>query len=454
MKRFLWKGLSCLLVLSLLVCGLVSCKSTAQKINELEGWEHFRELMLQVEKTEETIDSYTMEGELRFHGLVSDVGTDITTESVASVSGLLEGEYADLRVQESFMEIPDADFEQTITYTEGFSDGKAFRIYDADGKGQRIWSEMTSTDYRAYALEKSADLAMDISLLTEETATVSYEYEKGEGWTVTVEDIDDSVMDVYMTFLGFDELVEYENPETMTIVFAIDDDFYKQSLKLEAVYEKEGFQDATTITMEVAYKDYNATEVESVDLDDCTEVSDLRLIYRFEKLLKEMQTAKEGSFLVRHSVWADYGGAYDSDSEDATVSFREDDEGNYSYTLDSGTSTIERKNVDKKQRAKIHALIDRIDFIGRAAYYVSDIRIVEGFYYEFVLTDVAPSNLASIQQSLGTEEYTSEATLMFKVQDEKLIEYRCELELELEGKYGTFEFGSSTYYEADPETED
>lgn len=455
MKRFFPKGLSCLLVLSMLVCGLVSCKSTAQKINELEEWDRFVELMTRTEEADKKIDSYTVEGEMRFHGLVSGVGTDMTATMAMTISGLLEGDYAEVKTQETVVEIPGADFEQTVTYTEGYLDGKAFRIYDADGKGQRIWSELSSADYRAYSLGRQADEALDVSLLTKETATLSYEYEKGEGWTITVSEIDDDVMDVYVTFFGVDEFVDYQTPETMTLTFGIDDDFQKKSLKIEAVYEKEGFQDATTVTLENFYKDYNTTEVKSVDLEDCTEISDLRLIYQIEKLLMDAQNAKEGSFLHRYNVWAEYGGSMDTDREECFVSYGENEDGEYYYEIQSGDEKTDEDDADKKQRAKINDLIDQIGFIGNAAYYVSEIRVIEeGSEYELVLTDAAPSNLATIQQLVGTTEYTSEATLEITIEDGRLMTYLYDFLLEMEGEYGDFEFGMVTYYEADAKAPD
>ena len=248
----------------------------------------------------------------------------------------------------------------------GYQEGFMYRCYDDETGSASIRSKISASDYLAFLSEDKDEI--DIS--ANSFSSIKIERKVGEGWEITASGLKGTLFEEFM------ELFEFY-PDNETVVFSdiiavclISEEMKYEKFSFNAVFEETDGQ-TPKLFMTSEFTDYGKTKIELINLDQFTEVDDLRAIYELKDEYDDLLSADNASFVTTVYKMTEKPYIY-TEMEKYTVSYTtENDKLKYDISfLSGGTSGtisyldgIKTVNISNQEQTAESTDLLELDFI-------------------------------------------------------------------------------------------
>ena len=281
-------------------CNFLEKVPSADDILELDSEQRAYELFAYADRMMSKADSYTARMLYNMSLTVGDY--EIVAEGVEEsiVSGMRSEAFSEYSEGTSKVSISsDTSAVSEMQTVMGYKDGMYFRKYVTDSKLQALCSEMTRTEYNDH---KKYLGGIEFDFSDDSCVTTTCTYNEDGTWVATYTDFFEEELTQYEKLteelaLLFPEGVKLAD---IAVEVKVDELFYVESVSVDYVYTGKGVE-LPSFNITVNYSDYNDTEAADVDLDEYTEVDDIRVIDKIDDALKAVTDKTNVSFTTQYN---------------------------------------------------------------------------------------------------------------------------------------------------------
>lgn len=463
MKRNNWLAMT--LILMLLLGVLTGCKASSDSSGEENSHSNTNELWIETTPPEkrmtdkekafylfnenlESFSSYTVDMTLSATGTMQGMPFSVTgSGKLIVIDTPTEVFYYDDAIER--IDVGNGTAVQDMVVKSGYVNGKMFSYQSVNGEADGVYSELTDSDWRAYAKEKEEDEALTLSneMVGNAALTVT-----AEGYTATFTDFTEKGLSKIKRAYGDMSSVIGDDPSDIEITISVDAWKKPLCMTVAFLYEAETGTNAPTFVIEGVYRDVNRTAPIAVDLSGYRNVGDLRVIERAERALGKIMEASAATWKSYESCVMSSGGTQVS-SSDVTVnaSFTDGKDG-YRFSLtdsDGGKARYENGVMysqsagQKEQSASCDEQAARsylndtyLDFAELTVHKASGVTKTESGY-EITLSDVDLSMFDSMLEG-GNQIDDLLGVVTVEWKEGKLAYLSYEISFELITQQGTF----------------
>lgn len=463
MKRNNWLAMT--LILMLLLGVLTGCKASSDSSGEENSHSNTNELWIETTPPEkrmtdkekafylfnenlESFSSYTVDMTLSATGTMQGMPFSVTgSGKLIVIDTPTEVFYYDDAIKR--IDVGNGTAVQDMVVKSGYVNGKMFSYQSVNGEADGVYSELTDSDWRAYAKEKEEDEALTLSneMVGNAALTVT-----AEGYTATFTDFTEKGLSKIKRAYGDMSSVIGDDPSDIEITISVDAWKKPLCMTVAFLYEAETGTNAPTFVIEGVYRDVNRTAPIAVDLSGYRNVGDLRVIERAERALGKIMEASAATWKSYESCVMSSGGTQVS-SSDVTVnaSFTDGKDG-YRFSLtdsDGGKARYENGVMysqsagQKEQSASCDEQAARsylndtyLDFAELTVHKASGVTKTESGY-EITLSDVDLSMFDSMLEG-GNQIDDLLGVVTVEWKEGKLAYLSYEISFELITQQGTF----------------
>lgn len=346
MKRLL-KGITILLVISLVLCAICSCVDTENETEtKLEDMANEQErafaLLERSDKKTDELNSYQVDGTVKMKFPQKGLSIDSTATNISIYTGRGTGDYADYSKDDILIKFGRQTLAETVI-EKGFFGGKMYqKSTEAGEQKQAIYSEISANDYLKFK-EKyvyDEDLVSSLDFKAEDLSKVTCVKKDGD-WIATFSEFNKyktaSMIKAFVS--GYED--EFEATDVKIEVTA-DDQMQIKSINIEFVFEDE---DEYELSISSVVSKHNSATLEAPSIDSYKLVADLRVL---DMVVSELSTKKGAGADFTLTLTEAIGISSSSGTMD--VSYKDDASFSYTLKAEQGTSkaTVVYENKEKK----------------------------------------------------------------------------------------------------------
>ena len=420
------------LILVLLLGVLTGCKASSDSSGEENSHSNTNELWIETTPPEkrmtdkekafylfnenlESFSSYTVDMTLSAAGVMQGMPFSVTgSGKLIVIDTPTEVFYYDDAIER--IDVGNGTAVQDIVVKSGYVNGKMFSYQSVNGEADGVYSELTDSDWRAYAKEKEEDEALTLSdeMVGSVTLTVT-----AEGYTATFTDFTEKGLSKMKRAYGDMSSVIGDDPSDIEITISVDAWKKPLCMTVAFLYEAETGTNAPTFVIEGVYRDVNRTAPIAVDLSGYRNVGNLRVIERAERELGKIMSASAATWECYESreIWQ---GATQLSASDVTVnaSFTDGKDG-YRFTLtdskggkaryengvmySQSAGAQEQSMTCTEQAARSYLNETYVDFAKLNVHRVFEVKPTQNDY-KIILSDVDLSNFDAILSAFSATE--------------------------------------------------
>lgn len=241
------------------------------------------------------LDSYTEIETVISNLTVNDVVFDIASVSTTSVYGKNGNDYVDITEMSIETQYKDQRGRlqiETDDATYGYQDGVMF-IKKYLNDRVLLKSKISAVDYQQFSFEREKNMLAALGDSTPGSSTVE---RTEEGWVATLSDFNADFVEHYLRRMIGGELEFDTFAEDMTVTIITDESYVYKSLTLdfELVTPENAKNTINSLTMYAEFSDINSAKAQRHNIDNCTEVDDLRDYYLVSDAVDNMRLADYG----------------------------------------------------------------------------------------------------------------------------------------------------------------
>ena len=281
-------------------CNFLEKIPTADDILELDAEERAYALFVYADRKMSKADSYTVRTLYNMSIAIGDYEITAEGEEDTVVSGMRSEAFSEYCEGTTCVSVStDPTSVSEVQMVMGYADGMYFRKNVTDGVTQALCSEMTRTEYNDH---KKYLGGIEFDFSDDSCVTTTCTYNEDGTWVATYTDFFEEALTQYEKLteelaLLFPEGVKLAD---IAVEVKVDELFYVESVSVDYVYTGKGVE-LPSFNITVNYSDYNDTEAADVDLDEYTEVDDIRVIDRTERALKSITDKTQLSFSTQYN---------------------------------------------------------------------------------------------------------------------------------------------------------